>query len=70
MRVRHISKQGLAWDYDTIKEANNHLKKGWRDKAYMVYHPDGDWLEVSDYDGLVVLGRQPPQAARCWTGRV
>jgi len=65
MRVRMINKNGLASDFDTIKQANDMLKKGWRDRADEICSPEGKWLEISDVDEDIPLMNEVPFAHPC-----
>ena len=48
MMVKHINKEGLVWEYLSIKEANNHLRRGWRKDASLKQIRDVKWLELYD----------------------
>jgi len=51
MIVRYI-KNGYVVEYKTIQEANDYgeLPKNWREKANLITHPTGNWLEYEERD--------------------
>jgi len=46
MKVKMINKQGISWEFPSVADANQHLKKGWKEKTVKV----GDCLEIDDRD--------------------
>jgi len=66
MNVRKVD-GGFITDYRTVKEADEDLPKDWREKAQLVTHLSGRWLEyeVPDSDEGLNIDGMVPFASNC-----